>query len=138
MKNIRKYMDNIAELMNDEIRERVHAEMAPCSDSAFLRTYLKYDPDFDSVIKQFDIDMTPEYWLIEEINGSRYETLLKADNQDDAIEAGQSIVDALTDHDRQKRDGIYIMQADTWTDDDTPENIVYPDDETGDTIHTIK
>lgn len=38
-------IDTIAVYMNDSIRERVHAELAPCSDIDFLRRYLELSPD---------------------------------------------------------------------------------------------
>lgn len=39
------------ELMDDEIREAIHAELAPCSDADFLTAYMeqhraKYGEDF--------------------------------------------------------------------------------------------
>lgn len=39
-------MENIAAYMNDEIREQVHFELAPCSNGEFLERYLEMDPDF--------------------------------------------------------------------------------------------
>lgn len=36
--------DAIAEAMDDETRERVHAELAPCSEIDFLRRYLELAP----------------------------------------------------------------------------------------------
>lgn len=34
-------MEVIAEYMDDEIREAVHAELAPCNDEEFLTEYMK-------------------------------------------------------------------------------------------------
>lgn len=39
-------MENISVYMNDEIREQVHFELAPCSNGEFLERYLEMDPDF--------------------------------------------------------------------------------------------
>ena len=36
----------IAVSMNDEIREQLHAEIAPCSPGTFLTAYLERDPAF--------------------------------------------------------------------------------------------
>lgn len=40
----------IVNLMNDEIRERVAFELAPCTEEAFLKRYLELDPDFQNVL----------------------------------------------------------------------------------------
>lgn len=34
-----KYFDAAVELMDDELREQVHADLAPCTDEEFLREY---------------------------------------------------------------------------------------------------
>lgn len=43
-------MDAIAVLMDDEKREKVHYEFAPCSNEKFLEEYVKLDPDFELVL----------------------------------------------------------------------------------------
>lgn len=40
-----KVWDGVAGLMDDDTREKVHCEMAPCSNLDFLRRYLELDPD---------------------------------------------------------------------------------------------
>lgn len=46
-------MEAIASYMNEEIRERVHTELAPCSNEAFIRRYCEYDTEFeDNVLKR--------------------------------------------------------------------------------------
>ncbi len=50
---------HITSYMNDEIRESLHAEMAPCSKYEFLRQYLKRDPDFVNLLKTEHF----EHWL---------------------------------------------------------------------------
>lgn len=46
-------MEAIASYMNEEIRERVHAELAPCSNESFIRRYCEYDTEFeDNVLKR--------------------------------------------------------------------------------------
>ena len=53
-----KTMDAIAIYMDNEIREKVHYELAPCDPEMFLRRYLELDPDFENVLKtEFSIDM---------------------------------------------------------------------------------
>lgn len=37
--------------MNDDIREKVHFELAPCSKETFLERYLEVDPTFLDFIK---------------------------------------------------------------------------------------
>lgn len=41
-----RLMENIAVYMDDEKREKVHFELAPCSNEKFLERYLEMDPDF--------------------------------------------------------------------------------------------
>lgn len=45
-----KNWEAIVSLMNDEIRERVAFELAPCIEEAFLERYLELDPDFQNVL----------------------------------------------------------------------------------------
>lgn len=33
--------ESIVEMMDDDIREKVHAELAPCTEEEFLRRYLE-------------------------------------------------------------------------------------------------
>ncbi len=33
---------NLAQFMDDSIREKIHVEMAPCTDKEFVREYLRY------------------------------------------------------------------------------------------------
>ena len=48
-------MENIATYMNDEIREDLHFEMAPCE---FLRAYVEKDPDFEELLNsEFSIEL---------------------------------------------------------------------------------
>lgn len=51
--------NTIATYMNDEIREEVHLELAPCRNHEFLARYLELDPSFKTFLKEeFDIDET--------------------------------------------------------------------------------
>lgn len=53
-----KLMDDIAIYMDDEKREQVHFEVAPCEPEEFLRRYLELDPDFETVLKsEFDVEI---------------------------------------------------------------------------------
>ena len=48
-------MKNIAEYMNDEIREELHGKLAPCSDEKFLLEYIKRDPEILEILRnEFD------------------------------------------------------------------------------------
>ena len=50
-------MDTIATYMNDEKREIVHGELAPCTHEEFLKRYLELDPDFEGVLwREFRIE----------------------------------------------------------------------------------
>ena len=48
MKN--RYWDAITVYMNDDIREQVHAELAPCTAKEFLDRYLELDPGFQDLL----------------------------------------------------------------------------------------
>ena len=51
-------LDTIATYMNDEIREDVHVELAPCTPEEFLRRYVELDPDFKELLKaEFRIEL---------------------------------------------------------------------------------
>lgn len=53
--------DAIVNLMDDDIREKVHFEMVPCTEEAFLQRYLQLDPDFENVLQtEFGIEMEEE------------------------------------------------------------------------------
>ena len=51
-------MNTIAVYMDDEIREKVHFELAPCEPEEFLKRYLELDPEFEGVLKtEFSIEL---------------------------------------------------------------------------------
>lgn len=51
-------MDVIAVYMDDDKREQVHFELAPCDPEEFLKQYLELDPDFMDVLKnEFSINL---------------------------------------------------------------------------------
>lgn len=51
-------MDVIATYMDDEKREQVHDELAPCTPEEFLRRYIELEPEFESVLKEeFSIEL---------------------------------------------------------------------------------
>jgi hypothetical protein len=53
-----KYWDAIVNLMDDEKREAVHAELAPCTEIEFLERYIELDPDFEDVLEsEFGIEL---------------------------------------------------------------------------------
>lgn len=59
--DINKNWDAIVNLMDDDIREKVHFEMAPCTEEAFLQRYLQLDHDFENVLQtEFGIEMEEE------------------------------------------------------------------------------
>ena len=51
-------LDEIAGYMNDEIREQVHAELAPCTLEEFLTRYLQLDCEFIKLLlSEFNIEI---------------------------------------------------------------------------------
>lgn len=48
----------ICELMNDDIRNSVSEELAPCTKEAFLTRYIEKDPAFEDILRsEFSIDL---------------------------------------------------------------------------------
>lgn len=56
MKTYNKHWDAVVEIMNDDIREQVHADLAPCTNEEFLARYLELDPEFETALDQFEAD----------------------------------------------------------------------------------
>lgn len=51
-------MDRIAIYMYDDIREKVHAKFAPCSNEKFLEEYINIDLGFiDVLYNEFSIEL---------------------------------------------------------------------------------
>lgn len=59
-------MDNIASYMDDEIREELHAELAPCEPEEFLKRYIEEDSDFLEILQnEFDfVGDEKVYWKV--------------------------------------------------------------------------
>lgn len=50
--------DAIVTYMNDDVREDVHFDLAPCSEEEFLDEYVKRDPEFEKLLhEEFGIEM---------------------------------------------------------------------------------
>ena len=50
-------MDTISSYMDDDIREDVYADLAPCTAEEFLTRYLELDPEFAELLRiEFDIE----------------------------------------------------------------------------------
>lgn len=57
-KNNDNIMSAIVALMDDETRERVHFELAPCSNESFLKRYCELVPEFEKILKdEFSIEL---------------------------------------------------------------------------------
>lgn len=53
-----KTMNEICSYMHDNIREDVHAKLAPCTNEEFLTEYIKYDRKFIKILDDlFNIEM---------------------------------------------------------------------------------
>lgn len=51
-------MSSLVALMDDETRERVHFELAPCSNESFLKKYCELVPEFEKTLKdEFSIEL---------------------------------------------------------------------------------
>ena len=45
-------MANIANYMDDEKREELHNEIAPCTHEEFIAAYIEKDPEFEDFLEQ--------------------------------------------------------------------------------------
>ena len=51
-------IDILAVYMDNDVRERVHSELALCTPTEFLKRYLIYEPDFSTIVKNvIDVDV---------------------------------------------------------------------------------
>ena len=51
-------MNTISSYMNDEIREDLHSELAPCEPEVFLKRYVEIEPDFAEILEtEFNIEL---------------------------------------------------------------------------------
>ena len=58
MRITQEKMDAIAGLMDDETREKVHRELAPCEPIEFLKRYCELEASFGAVLKnEFGIEI---------------------------------------------------------------------------------
>lgn len=46
----KEVMDVIVTYMDDEIREQVHAELAPCTNDEFVKRYCELDEEFEELL----------------------------------------------------------------------------------------
>lgn len=54
--------ENIVNFMDDEIREKVHFELAPCTEIEFLLRYCELDHTFENLLeKEYGIDTPIEF-----------------------------------------------------------------------------
>ena len=61
-------MDTIATYMDDEIREKIHNEYAPCSNEYFLEKYIEQDSAFNELLqREFRIELWGDDMTIEEL-----------------------------------------------------------------------
>lgn len=51
-------LETIATYMDDDKREKVHFELAPCEPEEFLKRYLELDPEFKDILEtEFSIEL---------------------------------------------------------------------------------
>lgn len=51
-------LEAIVGYMDDDIRENVHNDLAPCSEEEFLDEYVNRDPEFEKLLhEEFGIEM---------------------------------------------------------------------------------
>lgn len=51
-------MYTIAHYMDDDIREELHRDLAPCTHEEFLRAYIDRCPDFEDILEhEFSVEV---------------------------------------------------------------------------------
>jgi hypothetical protein len=51
-------MNDIASYMNDELRESIHFDLAPCTNEEFIIAYCNADPTFEDLLnEEFHIEL---------------------------------------------------------------------------------
>ena len=51
-------MNDIASYMNDDLREAIHLELAPCTNEDFILTYCNAEPTFEDFLnEEFHIEL---------------------------------------------------------------------------------
>lgn len=78
------------------------------------------------------------YWLIEYIYGDRFGTEINADSWQEALDKGLFEFESLSEHDQIRRSSVEVWEADRVYDEDLPDIICIPDDDTVKKIYTIK
>ena len=74
--------ETIATYMDDEIREEVHAELAPCTETEFLKRYLELDEDFYNLLNsEFGIPLYDDIEVVE-FNQNEYIANYNKENYD--------------------------------------------------------
>ena len=59
-------MNAIANYMDDDLRERLHLELAPCSPAAFIAAYVAEDPSFVITLNEFNVHNGYWYAVVKE------------------------------------------------------------------------
>lgn len=78
------------------------------------------------------------YWLIEYIYGDRFETVINAESWQEALDKGILEFESLSEHDQIRRSSVEVWEADRVYDEDLPDSICIPDEDTVKKIYTIK
>lgn len=108
-------MDIIATYMNDEIREEIHAEHAPCTPDEFIAAYLEEDPEFIDLLKrEFDFD-GDTWYIVDDCttdSGIIDVDRINVKTKEEAIIIARNRFGRLSDYDKNRRDSYYVGLAD--------------------------
>lgn len=121
----------IVSYMNDELREDLHHDLAPCTEAEFLKAYLEREKDFEGedlkgiLENEFNID---DAALQDFFNGVMYYRILSRvgdgdvfeskiyTNKAEAVRDCQSEYDCLTEHDKKRYSEYYVAEYDCLAD----------------------
>lgn len=146
----RKIMDedmrNIATYMDDEIREELHGELAPCEHEEFIAAYLERDEDFEELLEQeFDFEQIAKYEVIKTIQGDEF-TDLETNDRMEAINHARYIFYKM-DRFEKKRATVEVRErirkiedptCDGWEYDTITYRVFIQERETGNQIDEIE
>ena len=116
-----KDMQTIAVYMDDDIREAVHNDLAPCTHDEFIAEYLKRDPEFIVTLEQefsFEADGEPEFSLYHVVDrpdgdgAGDWFDIIETDDRGEALKAAENAWNHMSAHDRNGR----VVQVEEWHD----------------------
>ena len=99
-------MNLIGSYMDDEIREDIHARLAPCKPEEFIRAYLEEDPNFlDLLENEFEFEDN-RYMLIDDCGTDYFVDYYETEAE--AVKNAEITWNRLTRYEKKHRNAFYV------------------------------